>query len=41
MRDELSLETEVRKVLLNLPTNEGAEKTEALSLTSVDLKNFL
>ena len=41
VRDELGLETEVREVLLDLPTNEGTEKTEALSLASVNLENFL
>jgi hypothetical protein len=41
VRNELRLETEVSKVLLNLPTNEGTEETEALSLTGVDLDDFL
>lgn len=41
VRNELGLKTEVSKVLLNLPTNEGTEETKALSFTSVDLENFL
>ena len=41
VRDELRLETEVGEVLLDLATNERAQETEALSLTSVDLENFL
>jgi hypothetical protein len=39
--DKLRLETEICEVLLDLATNEGAEETKALSLTSVDLKDFL
>jgi hypothetical protein len=39
--DELGLETEVGEVLLDFATNEGSEETEALSLTGVDLENFL
>jgi hypothetical protein len=35
------LETEVSKVLLNLATNEGTEKTKALSLMCVDLEQTL
>ena len=41
VRDELGLETEVGEMLLNLPTNEGTEKTETLRLTGIDLKDFL
>lgn len=41
VRDELGLETEVSEVILNLPTNEGTEKTEALGLTGVDFEDFL
>ena len=41
LRDELGLETEVGEVLLNLPTNERTEKTEALGLASVNLEDFL
>ena len=41
VRDELGLKTEVGHVLLDLATNERAQETEALSLTSVDLENFL
>ena len=41
VRDKLRLETEVGKVLLNLATNKRAEETEALSLTSVNLEDFL
>ena len=41
VRDKLRLETEVGEVLLDLATNERAQETEALSLTSVDLENFL
>ena len=41
VRDELRLETEIGEVLLDLATNERAQETEALSLTSVDLENFL
>ena len=39
--DELRLETEVSEMLLNLPTNEGTEETEALSLAGIDLNDFL
>ena len=39
--NELGLETEVCEVLLDLTTNEGTEKTEALGLTGVDLEDFL
>lgn len=41
MRDELGLETKVSEVLLNLPTNEGTEKTETLGLASINFKDFL
>ena len=41
VRDELGLETKVSKVLLNLPTNEGSEKTETLGFTGVDFNDFL
>ncbi len=41
VRDKLRLKTEVGEVLLDLTTNERAEETEPLSLTSVDLKDFL
>jgi hypothetical protein len=41
VRDELGLETKVGKVLLDLATNEGAEETEALGLTGIDLEDFL
>ena len=41
VRDELWLETKVSEVLLNLPTNEGTEKTEALGLASINFEDFL
>ena len=41
VRNELGLKAEVSEVSLNLATNEGAEETEALSLTGVDLQNLL
>jgi len=41
VRDELWLETEVGEVLLDLTTDERAKKTEALSLASINLENFL
>ena len=39
--DELSLETKVGKVLLDLTTNKRAEETKTLSFTSVELDDFL
>jgi hypothetical protein len=39
--DELGLETEVSKVLLNLATHERAEETKALRLTGINLEDFL
>ena len=41
VRDELRLETKVGEVLLNLATDEGTEETKALSLTSIELEDFL
>jgi hypothetical protein len=41
VRNELRLETEIGKVLLNLPTNERTEETEALSLAGVNFEDFL
>jgi hypothetical protein len=41
VRDELWFETEVSEMLLNLPTNEGTEKTEALGLASINFEDFL
>ena len=41
VRDELSLETKVGEVLLDLATDERAEETKTLSLTSVDLEDLL
>jgi hypothetical protein len=41
VRDEFRFETEVSEMLLNLPTNEGTEEAETLSLTSVDFDDFL
>jgi len=41
VRNKLGLETKVSKVLLNLPTDERAQETEALSLTGIYLEHFL
>ena len=41
MRDKLGLEAEVGEVLLDLPTDEGAEQAEALRLAGVNLDDFL
>ena len=41
MRDKLGLEAEVGEVLLDFPTNEGAEQAEALGLAGVNLDDFL
>lgn len=41
VRDKLGLETEVSEVGLDLATNERTKETEALSLTGVNLKDFL
>ena len=41
VRDKLGLEAEVGEVLLDFPTNEGAEQAEALGLAGVNLDDFL
>jgi hypothetical protein len=41
MGNKLRLETEVSEVLLDFPTNKGAEKTQALSLAGIDFDDFL
>ena len=41
VRDEFGVETEVSEVLFDLATDERTEETEALSLTGVNLENFL
>ena len=41
VRNELGLKTKVSKVGLDLATNERAQEAKALSLTSIDLENFL
>ena len=38
---EFGLKTKVSKVLLNLPANERAQETEALSFACINLENFL
>ncbi len=41
MRDKLRLQAKVRKVALDLTTNERAEESKTLSLLGVDLDNLL
>jgi hypothetical protein len=41
VRNKLGLETEVSKVLFDLPTDERAQETEALGLTGIYLEHFL
>jgi hypothetical protein len=41
MRHKFGLETEVRKMFLNLPTDERAQETETLGFASIYLEHFL
>lgn len=41
MRNKLRLQAKVGEMFLNLPTNERAQETKALSLTGVNLDDFL
>jgi hypothetical protein len=41
VRDEFGFKAKVRHMFLNLATNEGTEKTKALSFTCINLNDFL